>query len=73
MNLPMREKYVDEAVGIWLVLDSVQVGKTYITSVGLPLDRDIFPTPIPKDRAEKVVILQEEFRQNLYKLLCTGD
>jgi hypothetical protein len=61
----MREKYVDEAVGIYrgwgTHLDgSVDVsGGQCTVFVGLP-----------RDVAEKVIAAHDEFREKLYTLLC---
>lgn len=64
MKIPMREKYVDEAVGIFTIF-GVRVGAVDVSDGA----RDVF-YGLPRDVAEQVVAAQEEFRDKLYKLLC---
>jgi hypothetical protein len=61
----MREKYVDEAVGIYTVFGWWGDGTVCISDG----QRDVFEG-VPEDIAEKVVAAQAEFRQKLYDLLC---
>ena len=65
MNVPMKEKYVDEAVGVWMILGKYVDGSVVVCDA----NRDIF-CGLPNDVAEKVVNLQNEFVANLYKILC---
>ena len=66
MSTPMRQKYVDEAVGIYIIFDESLDG----TAVDVAdQQRDVFQG-LPRDVAEKVVEAQEEFREKLYALLC---
>ncbi len=66
MKLPMREKCVDEAVGIWCILGEYQDGNVNVTDG----TNDIFSGGIPKAVAEELVRVQEAFRTRLYDLLC---
>lgn len=66
-KLPMREKYVDEAVGIFMVFGVHSDGTVDVSDT----QRDVF-TRLPEDAAEKVVAVQAEFRAKLYKILCEG-
>ena len=61
----MREKYVDEAVGIWIIFGEHRDGTVDVADQ----QKDVF-TSLPRDKAEKLVELQEEFRQKLYAELC---
>lgn len=68
MKLPMREKYVDEAVGVFMIFGvradgSVDVNDGYC---------DIFEG-LPHEAAQRVVAAQEEFRIKLYDILCTDE
>jgi hypothetical protein len=65
MNIPMLEKYVDEAVGVWIIFGE---GADDMVDVA-DQTRDVF-AGLPRDVAEKVVELQSEFRDKLYALLC---
>jgi hypothetical protein len=65
MKLPMREKYVDERVGVWIVFGWHFDGSVDVSSKG----QDLF-TQIPLDVADRLCELQEEFREKLYALLC---
>ena len=65
MKLPMREKYVDEAVGVWFVFGSRPDG-TVDVSDG---NRDVF-SGIPADAAADLTKIQREFRERLYARLC---
>lgn len=65
MNIPMREKYVDEAVGIYMVFGEYADGRVDVSDQR----RDVF-TALPRDVAEKVVEAQDRFREELYRLLC---
>lgn len=64
MKVPMREKYVDEVVGVWNVFGSRDGGVDISDG-----NRDVF-REIPLERAEKIVIAQAEFREKLYTILC---
>lgn len=65
MKLPMREKYVDEAVGVWITFGRHADGTVDISDQ----NRDVF-AGIPPAVALKVVAAQAEFRETLYALLC---
>ena len=67
MKLPMREKYVDEAIGIYCVF-STHADGTVDVSDG---NRDVF-NGLPRDVADKVVAAHDAFSKELYKLLCEG-
>ena len=70
MKLPMREKTVDEAVGIWVVIGGAYK-EAYVESVGCLTtgDYNIFPSPIPEKKAMAVVKAHSEFRGKLYSIL----
>lgn len=65
MKLPMREKYVDEAVGLWCVFGTAPDGGVDVTDG----NRDVF-RGLPPEAAKKVVAAQEAFRNALYDILC---
>ena len=65
MNIPMKEKYVDEAVGIYFVLGVHGNGNVDVSDS----NKDIFQN-IPLDVAQKICEAQGEFREKLYSLLC---
>jgi len=68
LNIPIREKYVDEAVGVWFIFGENRATGTADISDG---DGDVFCL-LPKSVAEAAVQLQEEFREKLYRLLCSN-
>ena len=59
MELPMREKYVDEAVGVWMAFGTYPDGRTDVCTA----DKDLF-IQVDAKVAEKLVA------QELYALLC---
>ena len=65
MNIPMRQKYVDEAVGIFHVF-GVYFDKTVDVNDG---NRDVFEG-LPVEIANRVVDAQAAYRQELYSILC---
>ncbi len=67
MKVPMKEKYVDEAFGIYQVFGYNSDGSVDICSNGATLMEYMNPLI-----AEKVVELHHEFREKLYKLLCNA-
>lgn len=69
MNVPMREKYVDEAVGIFIIFGVRLGGGVDVCSHGGAETRDIFIN-LPREKAEEVCKLQQEFREKLYATLC---
>lgn len=60
----MREKYIDEKVGVWFIFGSSSEGLVDINNG----TEDIF-TKLPKETAEKLVSAQEKFRLDLYNIL----
>lgn len=66
MKIPMLQKYVDEAVGVFFILGIDGTGGGVYINDG---QKDVF-TSLPLDVAYKVVIAHEEFREKLYKILC---
>jgi len=65
----MKQKYVDEKVGIWFVFGQYYGGCVDVADG----QRDVFEH-IPKEAAEAIVEIQKEFREKLYKILCNfGD
>jgi hypothetical protein len=65
MHVPMREKYVDEAAGVWIIFGEHRDGTVDVSDQR----RDVFEG-LPRDAAEKVVAAQDEFRAKLYAILC---
>jgi hypothetical protein len=65
----MLEKYVDEAVGIWMIWGTSLDGKYHDVA---DQNKDLF-TCLPVAEANAVVQLQQEFREKLYKILCTKE
>lgn len=65
MHIPMREKYVDEAVGLWTVFGHHADGSVDVND-GL---KDVF-VGLPRPVAEHICELQECFRNGLYAMLC---
>ena len=68
MKIPMREKYVDEAVGVFMIFGvradgSVDINDGY---------HDIFEG-LPREAALRVVDAQAEFRAKLYDILCADE
>lgn len=61
---PCREKYIDEAVGIWFILSENSDGTVSVCDG----DRDI-AIQVPRELAEKLCSMQREFRENLYAVL----
>lgn len=67
MKIPMRKKYVDEAVGVWMVFGEHADGSVDVSDQS----RDAFQA-LSRETAEKVVALQAEFLEKLYGVLCHG-
>ncbi len=67
MTLPMREKYVDDAVGIFIEFGTHPDGTVDVHALG----RDVFEG-LPKDVAQKVCEAHDRFREELYVILCEG-
>lgn len=65
MKLPMRQKYVDEAVGTYIIFGTHPDGTVGVYNA----HKDVF-TGLPKDVAEAVVKAHAEFVEKLYSLLC---
>lgn len=61
---PCREKYIDETVGIWIILGERSNGTVDITDG----TRDI-AYGISRETAEKLCDLQEKFRESIYDLV----
>ena len=66
MLIPMRPKYIDEAVGIWFIFGTNPENGGVDISDG---NNDVF-TDIPYEIALKLVEVQNEFRNKLYSILC---
>lgn len=67
MKLPMREKYLDEMTGgAWFIFGQHSDGSVDIVD----LNRGIIEF-LPRDIAEQVCELQNEFYKRLAVLLCT--
>ena len=60
----MKEKYIDEKVGIYF-FGHLPKGGTVVIHDG---DRDLF-WGLPEDLAEKIVDAQQRFREELYDIL----
>lgn len=58
----MRQKYIDETVGVWFEFGVHPESGNVDISDG---NRDVF-TDVPKDRATRLIALQAEFRDKLY-------
>ncbi len=67
MNLPMREKYVDEAIGVYIEFGTRTDGTVDIHALG----KNIF-AGLPKSAAQKVIEAHDRFREELYTILCEG-
>lgn len=65
MNVPMRQKYVDETVGVWIIFGEHMDGTVDVSDQR----RDVFEG-LPRDVAEKVCAAHDEFREKLYAILC---
>lgn len=66
VKLPMREKYVDEAVGIWIIFGVDPAAGNADVNNGT---NDVF-CGLPYAVAEKACDAQRRFREELYSLLC---
>lgn len=66
MNIPMREKYVDEAVGNYIVFGWRPDGTVDVSN---GFGCDVF-TGLPPTVAEQVVQAHDAFRERLYQILC---
>lgn len=64
MNYPMREKYIDEKVGVWFIFGTHPDGTVDINDG----QKDIFEK-LPKDVAEKLCDWQASFRIRVYQLI----
>jgi metallophosphoesterase superfamily enzyme len=67
MKVPMREKYVDERVGIYFIFGNHDNGTVDISN---SINDTLFDS-LPKEQAIEVCQAQEEFRRKLYKILCS--
>lgn len=67
MKVPMREKYVDERLGVWFIFGEYPDGNVDVSDG----QEDIF-TGIPRAHAERLVALHDTFRLSVYELLCKG-
>ncbi len=65
MQLPCREKYVDEAVGIYSVFGTHPNGTVDVADG----QRDVFVS-LPPEVAAQVIEAHDTFRHRLYELLC---
>lgn len=65
MKLPMRQKYVDEKTGIYMIFGTRPDGTVDVNDG----QQDVFEG-LPQDIAEEVVAAHDRFRQELYSLLC---
>lgn len=69
MKVPMREKYVDERVGIWFIFGTnPDTGEADVSDQ----NKDIFES-LPEVVAVRVVEAQEKFREELYSILCNKE
>jgi hypothetical protein len=60
----MREKYVDEKVGVWFIFGEYDNGRVDVSDG----QRDVF-THIPRQLADNLCLAHDEFRTTLYALL----
>jgi len=65
MNIPMREKYVDEAAGIWFIFGEYPDGRVDVSDAN-----HVVFSGLPRAAAEAIVSAQERFRRDLYSILC---
>lgn len=65
MYVPMKEKYVEERVGCWMIFGEYENGNVDVSNG----HGDIFCN-LPRDAAEKIIELQNKFYQELVKILC---
>lgn len=66
MKLPMKQKYVDEAVGVWSSWGTSGPKGTADINDGR---KDVF-TALPDEAVSLAVSAQSEFRQRLYEIMC---
>lgn len=65
MQVPMREKYIDEATGgVWFIFGARNDG-TVDVSDG---NRDVF-TGVPKDVAKQLIHARDRFLHEVYEIL----
>lgn len=64
MNIPMREKYVDEIFGFYYKFGSSEDGKVDVCSN----QQDLIT--VPEDIADQIIQHHADFRKKIYKLLC---
>ena len=72
MIVPMKEKYVDEAVGVFIEFGRSVEGQVDVTSSGSTRTGDVEVFTLPPDAAFAVVHAQKIFRMMLYQILCEG-
>lgn len=65
-QLPMKENYVDERVGVWFEFGRDKSGKYINVS---DVDGDIF-CGMPIEAGLKIIEAQGRFRKELYSILC---
>lgn len=64
---PCRDKYVDEAVGIWFIFGEHQNGTVDVSDGTQDVARNV-----SRETAEKLCQIQKEFRHRIYALVCLG-
>lgn len=57
----MKQKYIDELVGVWFIFGEHADGCVDISDG----TRDVFEH-IPRDHAERLCVIQADFRERLY-------
>lgn len=65
-KLPMLEKWVDKAVGVWFVFGVNRTDQTVDISDG----RDDVFTGLPPEVARLAIAAHDRFREELYRILC---
>jgi hypothetical protein len=72
MNVPMREKHVDENVGHYYIYGvNPTTGNVDVYCAGGTADDDVF-ADLPADVGNALVALHVEFKEKVYQLLCAG-
>ncbi|MBC8739801.1 hypothetical protein F6X40_24105 [Paraburkholderia sp. UCT31] len=65
MPVPMKDQYVDEAVGLYKIIGTHPSGLVDVNDG----NRNVF-AELPPATAQEVVKAQAQFRRKLYELLC---
>ncbi len=67
MKIPMREKYVDESIGVWFIFGKHPDGTVDINDG----NRDVPAfTGIQREAAQLLCEAHDRFRKEVYKIAC---